>query len=117
MSYNVAATLGSVPAGHFSDKRGAVPVLAAAALLFFVAVGFVLAGMGIGCAETAQNAAVASLAPEKLRGSAFGHLAAMQSFGNLAASAIAGVLWSFVSPVAAFMYLAMWMLIGAFTIA
>jgi hypothetical protein len=29
-------------------------------------------------------------------GSEFGHFAAMQIFGNLAASAIAGVLWSLV---------------------
>ena len=125
-AYNLAATLISIPAGHFVDKRGAISVLAAAPLLFcaafisfalgslpMLAVGFVLAGIGIGCAETAQSAAVASLAPKTLRGSAFGLLAAMQSFGNLAASAIAGILWTFLSPVTAFIYLASWMLVGA----
>ncbi|HET7085067.1 MAG TPA: MFS transporter [Rhizomicrobium sp.] len=129
VAYNTAATLISVPAGHISDRRGAVPVLAAAALLFSfafiafafaglssLAAGFVLAGIAIGCSETAQSAAVASLAPETMRGSAFGLLAGMQSFGNLAASSIAGVLWTFLSPAAAFIYLATLMLIGAATI-
>jgi hypothetical protein len=41
--------------------------------------------------ETAEHAAVAALAALELRGSAFGLLAAVQSFGNLAASAIAGL--------------------------
>lgn len=47
-----------------------------------------------------------------IRGSAFGLLAAVQSFGNLAASAIAGLLWTVVSPGAAFAYLATWMLVA-----
>ena len=126
VAYNVAATLVSVPAGHVSDRRGPVLVLAVGALLFcaadfgfaiaslpFLAVGFVLAGIAIGCIETAQHAAVASLAPPDIRGSAFGVLAAAQSFGNFASSAMAGLLWTFVSPFAAFLYLAFWMLVGA----
>ena len=40
---------------------------------------------------------------------AFGLLAAVQSFGNLAASAVAGLLWTAVSPRLAFSYLAAWM--------
>jgi MFS family permease len=47
-----------------------------------------------------------------LRGSAFGLLAAIQSVGNLAASAIAGLLGSLVSPRAAFLYLVAWMLVA-----
>jgi hypothetical protein len=62
--------------------------------------------------ETAEHAAVARLAPEALRGSAFGLLAAVQSFGNLAASAIAGLLWTLVSPEAAFIYAAAWMVLA-----
>jgi hypothetical protein len=53
--------------------------------------------VAIGCVETAEHAAVAALAPVELRGSAFGLLAAVQSFGNLAASAIAGLLWTLAS--------------------
>jgi len=36
----------------------------------------------------------------------------VQSFGNLAASAVAGALWTVVSPRAAFLYLAAWMLVS-----
>ena len=73
---------------------------------------FVLAGVGIGCVETAEHAAVAGLAPDNLRGSAFGALAAAQSFGNLAASAVAGILWTVLSPAWAFGYLAAWMVVA-----
>jgi hypothetical protein len=68
--------------------------------------GFATAGLGIGCVETSQHAAVATLAPTELRGSAFGLLAAVRSFGNMLASTIVGVLWSAFSPTAAFLYLA-----------
>ena len=80
--------------------------------LLALGIAFVLAGVGIGCAETAQSAAVAKAAPAELRGSAFGLLAAIQSFGNLAAGAVAGVLWTLVSPRAGFIYLAAWMLVA-----
>lgn len=55
-----------------------------------------------GAVETAEHAAVATAAPDGLRGSAFGLLAAIQSFGNLAASAVAGIIWTAASPNAAF---------------
>jgi hypothetical protein len=73
---------------------------------------FVAAGIAIGCVETAEHAAVAALASAELRGSAFGLLAAVQSFGNLAASAIAGLLWTLASPRVAFGYLVAWMLLA-----
>ena len=126
--YNLAATLASVPAGHATDRRGGVLVLVAGVAGFFgayvgfaftgsslivLAVLFAAAGVAIGLAETAQHAAVAALAPADLRGSAFGALAAVQSFGNLAASAVAGALWTLVSPRIAFLYLAGWMLVSA----
>ena len=104
---------------------GNVPVMAAGAAAFLLAytgfaiggvalaaISFVLAGAGIGCVETAENAVVASLAPEEYRGSAFGLLAAIQSFGNLAASGIAGLLWTVLSPSVAFGYLAAWMVVA-----
>ncbi len=71
-----------------------------------------LAGIGIGCVETAEHAAVATHAPLELRGSAFGLLAGVQSLGNLAASGIAGILWTVLSPSWAFAYLAAWMVIA-----
>jgi MFS family permease len=120
VAYNVAATVASVPTGRLGDRRGAVLVLALGVGLFGLAYAgfaagpasvlalapwFVAAGMAIGCVETAEHATVASLAPIELRGSAFGLLAAVQSFGNLAASAIAGLLWTAASPRVAFGYL------------
>ncbi|HWA23740.1 MAG TPA: MFS transporter [Caulobacterales bacterium] len=129
VAYNLAATLISVPAGHVGDRWGAVRVLvggAAFTLAAYVAfaiaglpalaAGFVLAGLGIGCMETAQHAAVATLAPVDVRGSAFGVLAAVQSFGSVCASAIAGLIWTLVSPSTAFAYLAVWMAIAVFAI-
>ena len=127
VAYNVAATLISVPAGRHTDRRGATRVLLLGAATFAVAYllltrdttswllllpAFVLAGMGIGCVETAEHAAVATHAPEEIRGSAFGLLAGVQSLGNLAASAIAGILWTVLSPSWAFAYLAVWMLLA-----
>ena len=126
-AYNLAATLASVPAGRLVDRRGAVLVLAVGIAAFGVAylgfaltgasiailaVCFVVAGVAIGCVETAEHAAVAGLAADDIRGSAFGLLAAVQSFGNFAASAIAGVLWSVVSPTAGLLYAAALMAIA-----
>ena len=116
--YNVAATLVSIPGGLHGDRRGMVRVFAygvgcfaaAYALLalgsgvWVLAAGFVVAGVGIGLVETAEHAAVATFAPDAMRGSAFGLLAAVQSFGNLAASAVVGLIYTLVSPSAAFWY-------------
>lgn len=125
--YNLAATLASVPAGHLGDRAGMTPVLGGGFALFLLAyagfavpttgvvlpaLAFVAAGIGIGSVETAEHAAVAGLAPDHLRGSAFGLLAAVQSLGNLVASSIAGVLWTLVSPSAAFGYAAACMVIA-----
>jgi MFS family permease len=128
--YNLAATLVSFPAGRLADRlgpRGPVRVLAAGVALFAMAyIGFALtgpdlltlalpflaAGIGIGCVETAEHAAVAALAPAGIRGSAFGLLAAVQAGGNLAASTTAGLLWTLASPSTAFSYLAGWMLLA-----
>lgn len=122
--YNLAATLVSFPAGKLADRlgpRGPLLVVAVGVLAFLLAyvlfaatgpavvvlaVAFVAAGIGIGCAETAEHAAVATLAPEHLRGSAFGLLATVQALGNLLASVIAGLLYTVASPAVAFGYTA-----------
>jgi MFS family permease len=77
----------------------------------------VLAGIGIGFAETAEAAAVATMAEESVRGSAFGLLAGVQSLGNFAASAIAGILWTSFSPSVAFLWLTAWMGIACVALA
>jgi len=128
--YNIAATLASVAAGRISDRlgnHGPVRVLAAGVALFalsyagfastsaslpLLALPFIAAGVAIGCVETAEHAAVAALAPTEIRGSAFGILATVQSIGNLAASAVAGILWTAASPATAFGYLVAWMVLA-----
>jgi MFS family permease len=130
VAYNAAATVASVPAGRACDRlgpTGPVKVLTAAvavsalayagfavtpADVVALAVPFLLAGVAIGGVETAEHAAVAALAPMPLRGSAFGLLAFVQAGGNLAASAVAGVLWTAASPTAAFAYLLGWMVLA-----
>jgi MFS family permease len=128
--YNVAATLTSFPAGSLSDRlgrRGPLLVTAAGVTAFLVTyllfaisgpvvvmlgVAFALATVGIGCAETAERAAVAAFATVKLRGSALGLLATVQALGNVAASTVAGLLYTVTSPTSAFGYLAVWMLLA-----
>jgi MFS family permease len=122
--YNAAATVTSVPAGRHVDRTTAKRTLTIGVAAFGLAYAglthdtnswlalvpcFILAGIGIGCVETAEHAAVAAHAPADIRGSAFGLLAGVQSLGNLAASAIAGILWTTAGPSWAFAYLAAWM--------
>jgi MFS family permease len=128
--YNLAATAASSPAGRVADRlgdRGPTWVLTAGVGLFaaayagfaanttnlvLLALPFLAAGVAIGAVETAQHSAVAALAPPQVRGSAFGLLATVQAVGNLAASGIAGILWTVVSPTVAFGYLTAWMLLA-----
>ena len=127
IGYNAVAAAVSIPGGKLGDHKGNLLVLTLGAVAFAVsfvglaltgpqiallAVFFCFAGLGIGFAETAENAAVAALAEEQVRGSAFGALATIQSLGNFAASAIAGLLYTVVSPRAAFLYLAVWMVVA-----
>jgi Major Facilitator Superfamily len=129
--YNIAATIISLPADGFTDKlgpRGPLLVTAAGVAAFLLAYGlfaisgpmivllgvaFAVAGVGIGCAETA---AVAAFATDELRGSAFGLLATGQAVGNVAASVVAGLLYTVASPAIAFVYLTVWMLIALATL-
>jgi MFS family permease len=125
--YNAVATIASMAGGYLVDRVGPRPVFAAAAGVFAagylgfavaggtpvaVAVSFALAGVGIGFAETAQSALVARLLPDRLRGSGFGVLGAVQAGGTLLASSIAGVLYAAISPVVAFCYVAGWMVLS-----
>ena len=93
-AYNVAATLASLPGGHLGDRRGnaaacsslgvaasrsPTPASPSPAPSIALSPPLRRAGFGIGFVETAEHAAVAPLAPDDMRGTAFGLLAAIQS--------------------------------------
>jgi dipeptide/tripeptide permease len=71
--------------------------------------GFLAAGTGIGFAETAESTLVAKLLPGRLRANGFGVLGITQAAGDLASSAVVGLLWTVLSPAAGFGYAAAWM--------
>jgi MFS family permease len=123
-AHNVVATGASLGAGRWYDRAGPRPVFAAGAAVYalayvvfavgphsalVVAVGFALAGAGIGLAEPTESAVVSQLLPDRLRGSGFGVLGAVQAAGDLVATVVAGVLYTVVSPEVAFGYAAAWM--------
>jgi MFS family permease len=121
--YNIATTLVSLGAGHVSDRIGTAGpriVLVAGVIAFAVAfarfavntttvpllhVSVLLAGVGIGCAETAEHALVAHGVPTTSVDPGSGCSPRSRAPANLAAFAVAGLLRSLVSPNAAFIYL------------
>lgn len=125
--HNLAATVISVSAGKAADRWGFQPTLTTgfmlglAAYLTFGLIGpsipllvlaFTLAGVTIGIVETAESVTVVEAAPEEIRGSAFGFLAAIQSFGSLVASGVAGLLWTLISPLAALLFASVGLIIA-----
>lgn len=124
VAHNIAATLCSLIAGQLSDRIGPRWVFAASGAVYvagyvvfaigpilwpLLLLGFVLSGVGIGAAETAESTAVARMLPERLRGNGFGVLGLVQSVGDMGSTVVAGVLWSLISPLVAFGYAAAWM--------
>ncbi len=122
--HNLFGSFVAYGGGHWIDRAGPRVVFAGGAALYAVSyalfalpfhgwallvAAFLLAGSGIGLAETAESALVARLLPDDLRGSGFGLLGGVQSFGDFASSATVGVLWAAISPAAAFAYAAAWM--------
>lgn len=84
--YNLAATLISIPAGHRGDRFNPFRVLAAGAVFFaagyavfaagprqpwLLAIGFILAGLGIGFGETAESAGFGQPARVRVRASCY----------------------------------------------
>jgi MFS family permease len=122
--HNFVASAVAFPAGHAIDRRGPRWVFALGLVAFGLAylgfswsteawplllVFFALAGAGVGLAETAESALVARLLPDELRGSGFGLLGGVQSLGDFVSSAVVGLVWTLVSPTAAFLVAAAWM--------
>ncbi|WP_254848287.1 MFS transporter [Mycobacterium sp. SP-6446] len=125
--HNAVATAASLAAGRWYDGTGPRTVFATGAAVYVIgyavfaagphsalaiALGFALAGAGIGLAEPTQSAVVSQLLPDRLRGSGFGVLGAVQATGDLVATVVAGVLYAVVSPAVAFGYAAAWMAVA-----
>lgn len=125
--HNLVAAGTAYGGGHWIDRAAPRPVFAAAAAVyvaayallavplagaFLVVPGFLLAGAGIGLAETAESTLVAGLLPDHLRGSGFGIMGGVQSIGDFGSTAAVGLLWTAVSPSAGFAYAAGWMLLA-----
>ena len=126
-AHNGVAMLASLAGGQLSDRRTPRVALGAGAAVYVLAyailaveqhawplllAAFVLAGVGIGLAEPAESTMVALALPDRLRGNGYGVLGLMQCFGDLGASVVAGTIWALVSPSAAFLYVAAWMVLS-----
>lgn len=126
-AHNAVGAVVALLGGRWIDAAGPRVVFATGAGLYVLAylgfalplhgwaellVAFSLAGAGIGLAEAAESTLVAQLLPDELRGSGFGVLGGLQAVGDLAASAVVGLLWTLVSPTVAFMYAAGWMVLS-----
>lgn len=122
--HNAVASIAAFTGGQLIDRMGPRRVFTLGAVLYVGAyiffaltasgwvvllTGFVLAGAGIGLAETSEQTVVALLVPDGLRGNGYGLLGLVQSFGDLGATVVAGALWALFSPTVAFLYAAFWM--------
>jgi MFS family permease len=123
-AHNGAATFAALGGGRVIDRTSPRLVFAGGAAVYVLAylgfaweqhswvvllVAFVLAGVGIGLAETAESTMVAMMLPDHLRGNGYVVLGLVQSAGDLGASLVVGVIWATVAPGLAFGYAAVWM--------
>ena len=129
--HNAVAAAASFAGGWFTARVGSPrPTFALGAAVYVVsysafawgpnavwllAVAFAAAGVGIGLVETAESTTVAFALPDRLRGNGFGVLGLVQSFGDLGATVVAGVLWSVWSAPVAFAYATAWMVASTVT--
>jgi MFS family permease len=116
LAHNAVGAAVAYPAGWLTDRVGKAPVLAAAYVTFAAACVVGLAGHGwlalglLAVLVGAQNPVVSSvessltssLVEERRLGTAFGLLNGINGAADLASSVMAGALWTFVSPAAAF---------------
>ena len=126
--HNVIYAAASYPAGALGDrvsKRGLLSVgyalfglmcagfwVVGPSIPFFVVL-FGMAGVYIAIVDAMERALAAELLPRPQRGTGYGALGMVNSFGDLLSSVVVGVLWSRVSQHAGFAYGAVLTLLGA----
>lgn len=126
--HNVVYAAASYPAGALGDRIAKRPLLAAGYALFgLMCVGFWfaaphivvlgalfgVAGLYIAIVDAMERALAADLLPLSQRGTGYGALTTVNSFGDLLSSIVVGLLWSRVSAGAGFAYAAVLTLLGA----
>ena len=126
--HNMSYAAFSYPGGVLADKIGKRALLSIGYFLTgVVSLGFILnvaslsylvplfliAGIAIAITDALERAVAADLLPENLRGTGYGTLAAVNGIGDFASSAVVGLLWTSVSPLAGFGYGAVMTIIGA----
>lgn len=118
LAHNVVGAAVSFPAGWLADRVGKAPVLASAYMTFAAAcvVGMlghgwpavVLLALLVGAespvVSSVEGSLTSSIVEESRLGTAFGLLNAVNGAGDLASSVVAGVLWTALSPAAAFAF-------------
>lgn len=77
---------------------------------------FVVSGIFAAAQDTLEGAIPAELGGHEKRGTVYGTLGAVNGIGDLIASALTGMLWTAVSPVAAFGVAAGVMAVGAVSV-
>ncbi len=126
--HNVIYAAASYPAGALGDKLNKQQLLALGYALFAaMCVGFLfvdgslggliilftLAGLYIAIVDSMERALAADLLPLDERGTGYGALATINSFGDLVSSIVVGFLWSNISIASGFYYSAATTLLGA----
>jgi MFS family permease len=113
---NIVYTLSAWPAGVLSDRIGRYGVLTVGFALLILAdlvlalgnsvstvmIGVALWGLHMGLTQGLLAALVADTAPPELRGTAFGMFNLVSGVALLAASILAGALWSMIGPAGTF---------------
>ena len=116
--YNIFYAFVAYPASRLSDKIGRKKLLVAGYLIYgLVYLGFGLNtsmhnlwflfgvyGLYIGFTEGVEKALVTDIAPQGLRATAIGLHATLVGIGLFPASVLAGILWKFLGPQAAFYF-------------
>ena len=126
--HNILYAAAAYPVGMLGDRTSKKTLLAIGYALFaamcagFLFVGasivglialFGLAGIYIAIVDSMERALAADLLPLDRRGTGYGALATVNSFGDLTSSIVVGFLWTYVSVAAGFWYAALLTFAGA----